>query len=74
MITSSAMLPLRVLPSLALGLVACSNQGDPRAWISERTAVVRCASPGKLTAPPPDPIPGVPSGLPEDETTTVPPT
>lgn len=59
MITSSAMLPLRVLPSLALGLVACSNQGDPRAWISERTAVVRCASPGKR--PPAPAIAGVPA-------------
>lgn len=59
MIASSAMLPLRVLSSLALGLVACSNQGDPRAWISERSAVVRCASPGKR--PPAPAIAGVPA-------------
>jgi hypothetical protein len=53
------MLPLRVLSSLALGLVACSSQGDPRAWISERAATVRCASPGKR--PPAPAIAGVPA-------------
>jgi hypothetical protein len=43
------------------GTSACSKSGDPLAWISEQSAVVRCASPGKR--PPPPVIAGVPAPL-----------
>lgn len=53
---------LRTLLLLApLCVAACSRDGDPRAWISERSAVVRCASPGKR--PPAPAIAGVPAPL-----------
>lgn len=51
---------VRSLPLLAsLAALGCSRGGDPLAWISERSAVVRCASAGKR--PPAPAIAGVPA-------------
>jgi hypothetical protein len=47
---------------LAIGpTFGCSRDGDTSAWISEQSAVVRCASPGKR--PPPPVMDGVPAPL-----------
>jgi len=48
------------------GALACGRAGDPTAWISEQSAVVRCGSPGKRPSPPAIdgvPAPLVPTGL-----------
>ncbi|MBX7079577.1 MAG: hypothetical protein K1X88_10350 [Nannocystaceae bacterium] len=49
-----------------VGLAACGREGDPRAWIGERAAVVRCSAAGRNPPPPimaGIPAPPPPSGL-----------